>query len=304
MSEDSLKRAIALCKIGKSLEARKILEEIVRAEPEKDIAWIWLANTYTENPDRIAVLNEWLKSNPKSLNARNWLAVYKRKPRKGEKSQKIAPEIQSNQILNYRGDETIPVLVRRSDKIRNNRKRNGNKRPFLIPAFAVGLLVLTGLGFLSAAIFHRQGSHASPIIVISPSSSPPAQLLTSSSTPSLTSTPFLSPTASPSSTPSPSFTDTPFVNTATVNIDRSYLYAGPSVDHELIQCPLGNCIYTKGTQVILLEKHEVYGETWFLVKTPDGNSGWLHEDWLLVKGDQNAVPTASAYPTYPPSATP
>ena len=305
MFEDDLRRAIALNKSGENIEARKILEEIVQADPKIDIAWIWLANTYTENPGRIAVLKEWLKSNPKSQNAKNWLAAYKKtKTRKVEKSQQEIPDIQSSQILNYQGDETIPVLVRRSDQIRNKRKRNRNKRPFLIPALAVGMLLLAGLGILSTWIFQRLGPHSSPIIVISPTSPPPTLFSTLTSTPSLTSTPIPSSTVSPSITPLPVFTDTPFVNTATVNIDLTYLYAGPSADHVLIQCQHGNCIYYRGTQVILVEKHGAYGNTWFLVTTPDEKSGWLYEGWLLINGDRDAVPTASAYPTYPPSPTP
>jgi hypothetical protein len=50
--------------------------------------------------------------------------------------------------------------------------------------------------------------------------------------------------------------------------------------------------------------HEVFGDTWFLVTMPDGKTGWLHKGWLVINGNLDAIPTASAYPTYPPSPTP
>jgi hypothetical protein len=303
MVEDDLRRAIALFKSGEEIEARKILEEIVHADPKIDLAWIWLANTYTEYPDRIAVFKEWRQSNPKSQSAKNWLAAYKI-TRKVEKLQQGFPDIQNSQILNYHGDGDIPVLVRRSDKIRNIKKRIGIKRPFLIPALVIGILFLAGFGILGALILQRLEPPSSPIYKISSALPPPTQFSTLTRTPGPRSTPIPSSTGYPSITNFPEYTETSFVNTAKVNIDLTYLYAGPSADHELVQCQRGNCIYYRDTQVILVEKHGVFGYSWFLVTTPDGKSGWLYESWLQINGDQDSVPTASAYPTYPPSPTP
>ena len=305
MFDDDLSRAIDLSESGENLEARKILERIVQADPEIDSAWIWLANTYTENSGRIAVIKEWLKRKPTNQNAMNWLATYEMKEAgKVEKSQEGFPDVQTNQVLHYQGDEILPDLVRRSDRIRNKRKGTGNKQPFHIPARAVGLLVLAGLVILSVWIVQRQGAHSSPIIIVTPSSPPPTQFRTLPATPRLASTPSPSPTAFPSQTLPPPFTETPSLNTATVDIDRVYLYAGPSTDHELIQCQGGNCIYPRGTQVTLLAKHSLYGDTWLLVTMPDGKSGWLNEAWLRINGNPDAIPTASVYPTYPASPTP
>jgi hypothetical protein len=297
MVADDLRRAIALYKSGEEIEARKILEEIVHTDPKNDLAWIWLANTYTEYPDRVAVYKKWRQSNPKSQSAKNWLAAYKI-TKKVEKSQQEFPGIQNSQVLNYHGDGDIPVLVRRSDKIRNIKKRIGIKRPFHIPALVIGILFLTGFGILGALILQRLGSHSSPIFKITSALPPATQFSTLTSTPGPPSTPI------PSITNFPEYTKTSFVNTAKVNIDFTYLYFGPSADHEIVQCQHGNCIYSRDTQVILVEKHGVFGYTWFLVTTPDGKSGWLYEGWLQIIGDQDSVPTASAYPTYPPSPTP
>jgi hypothetical protein len=77
MSEDDLNRAIALSKSGKKIEAFKILKQIVQDDPENETAWLWLADTFSKNSDRITVLEECLKHNPDSLNAQKGLATFK-----------------------------------------------------------------------------------------------------------------------------------------------------------------------------------------------------------------------------------
>jgi hypothetical protein len=301
MLDDDLRRAIALSKSGKNMEARKIFEEIVQADLAVDIAWIWLANTYVENKDRIAILEKWLNSNPKSQNAKNWVAAYKNKKWRGQKPPGKTPATQKKQVANYQGNGDIPTLIRRSDQVRNRRKRH--KRPSLVPAFTVGLLVLAGLAFLVVRLIQGQGFHPS-LIAILPSAPVPTLFTTSTRTPGLPSTPTATLTASSSSTPRPAFTDTPLPNTATVRNDLTYLYAGPSANHPIIKCQGGDCIYNQGAQVTLVAKHSVYANTWFLVIMPDGKSGWLYADWLLINAGQETVPTASVYPTYPASSTP
>jgi hypothetical protein len=301
MLDDDLRQAIALSKNGKNIEARKIFEEIVQADPAVDIAWIWLANTYDENTDRIAILEKWLKSNPKSQNAKNWVAAYKKRKWRGQNTPGKTPDTQKKQFVDYPGNGNIPTLVRRSDQVRNRRKRN--KRPSPVPAVTVGLLVLVGLAFLVVRLIQGQGFHLSSLAIFS-SSPAPTLFATSTRTPGLPSTPTATITDSPSSTPRPAFTDTPLPNTATVKLDLTYLYAGPSASHPVIKCQGGDCIYNQGALVTLVAKHSVYANTWFLVIMPDGKSGWLYADWLLINAGQETVPTASVFPTYPAAPTP
>jgi hypothetical protein len=83
MFEDDLIQAIRLSKIGKRMDARKILEVIVHDDPKDEIAWLWLANTYNDNPNRIAVLEECLEHNPENKTTQNWLVtLYKEEARK------------------------------------------------------------------------------------------------------------------------------------------------------------------------------------------------------------------------------
>ena len=77
--DNDLSGVIDLIKNGKKVEAREILEFIVQDDPQNDTAWIWLADTYPDNPDRIAVLQECLKHNPNSHVTQRWLATIKAK---------------------------------------------------------------------------------------------------------------------------------------------------------------------------------------------------------------------------------
>lgn len=74
-----LKDAIALIKVGELESARKILIQILRENPHNETAWIWMAETVTDLNQRIAVLEQCLKSNPHSDLARRALtAIYQR----------------------------------------------------------------------------------------------------------------------------------------------------------------------------------------------------------------------------------
>jgi hypothetical protein len=79
MIEEFLKRAIDLNKSGKKLEARQLLQQVVHIDPENDKAWVWLADTYPDDADRIAVLEECLKYNPDNPAVRMWLDFIKPK---------------------------------------------------------------------------------------------------------------------------------------------------------------------------------------------------------------------------------
>jgi hypothetical protein len=89
MSEDDLNRAIALNKSGKKIEAREILKKIVQDDPKNDRAWMWLADTFPDNPNRIIVLEGWLKNNPDNQNAQKTLATLKAKEANKKKTSNV-----------------------------------------------------------------------------------------------------------------------------------------------------------------------------------------------------------------------
>jgi hypothetical protein len=86
MLEDDLNRAIALNKSGWKMDARQILERIVKDDPKNDKAWMWLADTYPENTNRIIVLEEWLRNNPDNSTAQKGLAALRVKEVKNKET--------------------------------------------------------------------------------------------------------------------------------------------------------------------------------------------------------------------------
>jgi hypothetical protein len=73
MAVDWLSRAIELIKAGKPDEARQALLQILRENPGNEIAWLWLAQTFQTDAQRIEVLEQCLKSIPGSQKARQGL---------------------------------------------------------------------------------------------------------------------------------------------------------------------------------------------------------------------------------------
>jgi hypothetical protein len=81
MSDESLQQAIGQTRNGKKDSAREILTRIVQRSPENESAWLWLAETYTDNNQRIAVLERCLQYNPQSRKAQEGLKVFRSRSR-------------------------------------------------------------------------------------------------------------------------------------------------------------------------------------------------------------------------------
>jgi len=61
-----LYEAIALVRADKKDDARQIIFEVLKDEPNNEMAWMWLAETLSSDRDRLDVLNGCLKYNPES----------------------------------------------------------------------------------------------------------------------------------------------------------------------------------------------------------------------------------------------
>lgn len=66
MKTEKLNEAISLVRSGKIEDARQILFEYIRNDPENEVAWIWLAETLTSNQDRMKIYQACLDLNPDS----------------------------------------------------------------------------------------------------------------------------------------------------------------------------------------------------------------------------------------------
>ncbi len=61
-----LKEAINLAKSGNKTEAAKILSNILKEQPENEVAWLWLASCLKTNQQKIYCLNQALALNPEN----------------------------------------------------------------------------------------------------------------------------------------------------------------------------------------------------------------------------------------------
>src|SRR5512136_3298460 len=77
MAADDLNRAMVFIRSGNKIEAREILKQIVQGDPQNETAWMWLADTYPDNPNRYVVLKECLKHNPNNLVVQKWFTTVK-----------------------------------------------------------------------------------------------------------------------------------------------------------------------------------------------------------------------------------
>lgn len=65
-----LQEAITLAQAGQRSEARAMLRQIVEADPEQELAWLWLATVSTRRDERIAFLERALALNPDNATSR------------------------------------------------------------------------------------------------------------------------------------------------------------------------------------------------------------------------------------------
>jgi hypothetical protein len=65
-----LDKAIDLSKRGQKADARRMLQSITQANPENEIAWLWLIDTYAKPANRLEVVEQFLLLCPRSKQGR------------------------------------------------------------------------------------------------------------------------------------------------------------------------------------------------------------------------------------------
>lgn len=73
MNNEVLKKAISLIKSGDKSQGGKILANLVKNDPENELAWLWLSACFTDIEQKRYCLNKVLEINPDNLQARNQL---------------------------------------------------------------------------------------------------------------------------------------------------------------------------------------------------------------------------------------
>ena len=90
MAADALKEAINLIKTGQMIEARKIIEPIIIANPQNIQAWLWEIETWESNEDKIKVMKSCLLHNPDStLIQKSLTALQNRLTSPGVRDEKV-----------------------------------------------------------------------------------------------------------------------------------------------------------------------------------------------------------------------
>jgi tetratricopeptide (TPR) repeat protein len=84
--DDLLQQAIATARTGREWTAREIFWRVVEAEPQNELAWMWLAGLLDEVDERIAACQTVLEINPANNHARKYLCqLQEEKHRETEK---------------------------------------------------------------------------------------------------------------------------------------------------------------------------------------------------------------------------
>ncbi len=73
--DDRLRQAIALIQSGKGQSGARLLAEVVQADPENEIAWLWMSGVVHTDEQRIDCLEQVLRINPGNEAAREGLAA-------------------------------------------------------------------------------------------------------------------------------------------------------------------------------------------------------------------------------------
>ena len=70
----SLKEAVRLIKTGDKPGGRRLLKEVLKADPQNESAWLWMASSLDDDQQRVYCLEQVLKINPDHEMARRGLA--------------------------------------------------------------------------------------------------------------------------------------------------------------------------------------------------------------------------------------
>ena len=75
-----LQKGIAAARSGRSIEAQQLLQQVVKADPGNEMAWLWLSGLVATNKQKHACLEQVLRANPENIYARAGLARLKKAP--------------------------------------------------------------------------------------------------------------------------------------------------------------------------------------------------------------------------------
>jgi len=289
MTVDWLSRAIELVKAGKPDEARQALLQILRQNPGNETAWLWLAQTFQTDAQRIEALEQCLKYVPGSQKARQGLEFLRSRRTEAASS---GPQAASKPVSGPSGiqPQPLPAPVKSVQPATETtkpeppraRKNKAGLTPIDVGAIALIAVLVLALGgyFLWESLFNRgrqsqagptQLSASLPALAVEPTGT--GVRLTPSAIPA-THTPLISltPTSLPATfTPTASLTPTPdlrprsilFLDATTCVVERADAALGSPLP--LTKAPLPKCMDAKispdGKKVYFLVDESAAGES-------------------------------------------
>jgi tetratricopeptide (TPR) repeat protein len=94
---DNLQRAIETAHAGRELMAREMFLDIVEAEPQNELAWLWLVGLLDELDERIYACKKVLAINPANTDVRQYLAPLLAEKQKAQDAEKLCAKQQLQQ---------------------------------------------------------------------------------------------------------------------------------------------------------------------------------------------------------------
>ncbi|MCJ7623428.1 MAG: PAS domain-containing protein [Anaerolineaceae bacterium] len=86
----TLTLAVEMIGRGLKLEARKLLQVMLKSNPHNAETWIWFAETFSSDADQLRIMNLYLEKHPQSRFAKNAVAVLQKKLYKQEMARLLA----------------------------------------------------------------------------------------------------------------------------------------------------------------------------------------------------------------------
>lgn len=171
-----LQEAITLAQAGQRSEARALLHQIVEADAEQELAWLWLATVSGKRDERIAYLERALALNPDNLTSRQAYAQLT--------GQEYVPP----------AGEPLADAGGRWDSLTRDRSFS------LTNIIILMLVAAAGVAAIVIALNWRDDSNDAPLPTLTPLAGP----ATETPTPTSRYSPTPSNTPRPTSTPGPS----------------------------------------------------------------------------------------------------
>lgn len=232
-------QGIQAAKAGQKEEARQLLQQSIRMEPDNEAAWLWLASVARDNRERVFCLQKLLEINPENETARKALEAATPAPTptttqtiKRLPNAPVTQPAPAENVMNQAPGVPVPMPDRIADAqkqadalvrayltptpsnvkwVHKTGRRAGEGDIIVFRAYVIGGVLVALLVLILAGVVLVQTNDDVREIVLGPSLTP-----TPSPTVTPTNTPGITPTASatPRLTPTPSASPPPNLDAA------------------------------------------------------------------------------------------